>query len=623
MKLILLDTEGDNLLPQLTLMWCAVAEEYDTGVQHVFTPENIDSLPQWLEQWDGIIAHNLVGYDLPALRKLYNWEYKGQMIDTLLMSRTQRPNRLSPPGCYATPHSIEAYGYRFGSKKKVHEDWTQFSPEMLERCKQDVALLRATYNFLLEEGKGEGWERAHKLNARLFYILQKQEEYGWLVDRPWMDHCISTLDRWIDRIDRVVAPHLPLVVEPLETKIAGEYGYVKKPFKKDGNYSQAAFRFFESMEGIPKDEKVICGPFSRIHFRSVNLNSNEETKNFLLSQGWQPEEWNVNDNGEQTSAKLSKDDSFEGIQGSLGRLIAKRVQCRHRRSQIEGWIANIREDGRIGARVGGVATTGRIRHGVIVNVPSPTTKSFFAKWMRKCFIAKEGWVLVGTDSKSNQVRQLAARLGDSEFTNFVLSGADIHERNRQLSGVPTRTIAKNLYYGTIFGAGDKKIGGYVEGGAEQGKRLKEEFFKALPTFPGWLEKEKEKWRQTARKVWNPKFRKWEYRGGFIYGLDGRPIQVEFEKDICVFYLQADEAIQMATAYCWFYKQMERRGYKWGRDWGYVIWMHDEWQIECRKEIVDEVIQLSNRAVEWAGEFYGIKCKHEGESKAGLNWTETH
>lgn len=623
MKLALLDTEGNGFLENITTLHCAVVENYETGERVLFNPSNISDLCSHLETYDGIICHGLINYDLPVLRKLYSWDYKGQLIDTLLMSRTQRPKRVSPPGANPKfPNSIEAYGVRFGVPKPIHEDWSVFSDKMMHRCGEDVRIGRMVYDYLLKEGEGEGWEEAHKLNAKLFYYLQRQEEYGWLVDRDWMLRCISTLDRWIERIDSVVVGSLPLVIDIEEDKKNEEYNYLRKPFLKSGGYSGNAVKYFGE-NGIEIRENQLAGPFSRITIRTVNLNSNDETKEFLLAQGWQPEEWNTNDDGERTSAVMSHDDEFEGIQGSLGRLIAKRVQCRHRRSQIQGWMEHIRPDGRIGAAIGGIANTGRLRHKTIVNVPSPTTKSFFAKWMRKCFIAKEGWVLVGTDSKSNQVRQLAARLDDPAFTEFVLSGQDIHERNRLLSGVATRTIAKNLYYGTVFGAGDKKIGTYVAGGSKQGKELREKFFEALPTLPAWLERERQNWRATAQQFYNEQWNKVEYRNGYIRGLDGRPILVEFEKDILVYYLQSDEAIQMAAAYCVLHKWLERAGYKWGLDYGFVIWMHDEWQIECRKEIANEVVKLSNEAIAWAGRYFNIKCPHEGESKVGINWTETH
>jgi len=72
------------------------------------------------------------------------------------------------------------------------------------------------------------------------------------------------------------------------------------------------------------------------------LDSTIEIKDFLLEQGWQPAKWNEK-NGQKTSANLSKDDPFFGIQGGMGRLVVKRIQCRQRKSVLEGWQKKILE----------------------------------------------------------------------------------------------------------------------------------------------------------------------------------------------------------------------------------------------------------------------------------------
>lgn len=631
MKIATFDTEANGLLEEATNVWCIVIKDHANGQKYSYGPDNIADALVHLSSFDTLIGHNSIAYDFPLLSKLYGWEFSGEKIDTLLMSRMQRPNRVLPSMCknkLAGPHSVEAWAYRVGEERKIeHEDWTQFSKEMLARCERDCDLQYRIYLALLEEGAGEGWEKAHKLNHKLFHYLQRQEEYGWLVDRNWFEYCCRVLDRYISRIDSVVSKDLPLVAEPLESKKDGEYGYVRKPFKKDGSYTAAVAEYFGRDDYDHLVTRSIVGPFSRIAFRPVDLNSNQETKDFLLSQGWEPVEWNTNNAGQRTSPKLSKTDPFDGVQGRLGQLIARRVQCRHRRSQIEGWLEAIRDDGRISPKVGGVATTGRLKHSVIVNVPN--SDSFFGKHMRKGFIAKPGWVLVGTDSAGNQMRQLAARMGDDEFTKAVLygtkeDGTDLHSLNQKRSGVSTRTLAKNFFYGCIlFGAGDRKTAKILGSSIEEARRKKEEYFREMPLLRRLLDIEIEKWRKTANKWWNKRYNRWEYSNGYITGLDGRPILVEFEKDILVYYLQSDEAIQMAAAYCVLHKWLEREGYVWRRDYGFVIWMHDEWQIECRKEIAEHVAELSARAITWAGEFFKIKCPHAGESKIGNNWYETH
>ena len=604
----------------MSVVHCAVVKDHDTGEKREFTPDNIEELCSYLDTFDVLIGHNCIDFDFPVLRKLFGWEYKGRKICTLIMSRAQRPARTKPKGCTGGPHSVEAWGLRLGLGKVVHEDWGEFSEHMLHRCSQDVDIQVKIYYALLEEGEGEGWEQAHALNMKLFHYLQRQEEYGWYIDKPHMDRCLHFLNRWIDRIDRAVAPHLPMLSIPKETKKEGKYGWVKKPFKKDGTLTAQASKCFTQDD--------VVGPFSRVSFRPVDLDKAVEVKAFLLAQGWEPDEWNKNNAGEQTSPKLSKDDSFRGIQGSLGKLIAKRVQCKQRRGVIEGLRELLRSDNRIGARVAGMASTGRIRHSGIVNIPSPDSGAFFSTWMRSIFSSEEGKVLVGCDSKGNQIRQLAARMGEEEFTNAVLygtreDGTDLHSVNQKRSGVSTRTAAKNFFYGFLFGAGDTKIGKIIGSDARGGRRLREEYLNNLPGLRRLIDTETERWRSTAQKWFNPKWNKLEYRNGYIKGLDGRPILVESEHTILVYRLQSDEAIQMAAAYTIFNIWMEWRGYQYGLDYGCVIWYHDEYQVECREEIKAEVAALMEESIAWAGRHYKIACPHEGEAKIGKNWSETH
>ena len=114
-----------------------------------------------------------------------------------------------------------------------------------------------------------------------------------------------------------------------------------------------------------------------------------------------------------------------------------------------------------------------------------------------------------------------------------------------------------------------------------------------------------------------------YKNGWITGLDGRPIFIENEHTILVYMLQSDEAIMMSAAYCFLYKWAEAKGWKHGRDWGYTVWMHDEYQAEVKEEIAEEFAELAEKAIVKAGEFYKIACPQKGESIIGRNWYETH
>lgn len=626
MRIGLFDLEANGLLYSATHVHCGVVKEKG-GKLTKFRPNEVKALLAHLDSFDILIAHNGIGYDFPLLKKLYGWTFKGKIVDTLIMSRLLDPKRMVPFNCAnkkAGPHSIEAWGYRVGRGKPEHNDWENFSEEMLHRCSEDVEILELVYEALLKEAKGGNWRNAFLLSFELFTYLQQQEEYGWLVDQEHMRFCIRQLDKWIERIDRVITPKLPQVLEIEEVKKDGEYNYVRKPFLKNGQYSEAV-RNFCIRVGWNPDDRIIGGCFSRVYFRSTDLNSNQETKDFLLNLGWEPLEWNLNDEGQRTSPKLSKDDPFDGIEGKLGRLVARRVQCRQRKSIVEGLIALIRPDGRISSVVNTLAVTGRATHRNIVNIPK--AGSFYGKQMRRIFCSADGKVLVGTDSAGNQLRQLAARMNNPEYIHAMVAGkkedgTDPHTLTQRAGELESRDIAKNTIYCLLFGGGDAKLAKTAKKPAGTGADLRSKLYRGLDGLGTLMENLTKQWRATAKQRYNAQFRKMEYYDGTIQGLDGRPIKVPFEHQLLVYLLQSDEAIHMAKAYCLTAERLSKK-YKWGEDYGIVGWIHDEIQIECRENIAEDVGKICRDSIKDAGVFYGIKCPHEGESNVGKNWYETH
>lgn len=627
MNIVFGDLEANGLLSTVTRTHCGVFKDKNTGEIRKFRPHQMKEMLAYLDTVDVLIMHNGIGYDLPLLKKLYDYEFKGKKVDTLIMSRLLNPKRLAPfnsPDKGIGPHSIAAWGYRVGRGKPEHNDWENFSEEMLHRCTEDVEILQLVYEALLEEAKGRGWKDAFLLSFDLFTWLQKQEEYGWLVDRPHMDFCIKQLERWIRWIDKVLTPALPLVLDVDETKEKGEYKYIKKPFLKSGAYSEHV-KSWAADCNLPLDNNLVVGCFSRISFRPVNLNSNEETKDYLIAQGWEPLEWNTNDAGERTSPKMSKDDPFEGINGKIGRLVARRVQCRQRKSIIEGLTQLIRPDGRISSVVNMLAVTGRATHRNIVNIPK--AGSFYGKQMRSIFTSKPGFVLVGTDSSGNQLRQLAARMGSEKFIYAMVSGkkedgTDPHTLTQRAGDLESRDIAKNVMYAMLFGGGDVKLAKTAKKPPGTGKELREKLYKGLDGLGELMERLTKEWKASAKQRYNAKFNRMEHYDGCITGLDGRPIKVSSEHQLLVYLLQSDESIQMSRAYCMTAERLNKK-YVWGVDYGIVGWIHDEIQIECKEGIAEDVGKVCRDAIRDAGVYYGIKCPHAGESCVGKNWYETH
>lgn len=625
MRIGLFDLEANGFLHQATKVHCGAVKAKGLPTKQ-FRPHQIKELLKELESYDVLIAHNGLGYDFPLLKKLYNWEYKGKIVDSLIMSRLLNPKRLLPPHCpnkKIGPHSIEAWGYRVGRGKPEHNDWENFSEDMMHRCSEDTEILELVYDELMKEAKGGKWRNAFLLSFDLFKWLQKQEEYGWKVDKPLMERSVVQLTKWISRIDKAISPRLPKILEVNETKENGQYKYVKKPFLKSGAYSETTVRFC-SDGGYDGSTKPVLGPFSRVSFRPVNLDSNLETKDFLLSLGWEPLEWNTDDDGNRTSPKLSKDDPFEGIEGKLGRVVAKRVQCKQRRGIIEGLIGIVREDGAIPSVVNTLAVTGRATHRNIVNIPG--AKSFYGRRMRSFFTSRPGRILVGTDSDSCQLRMLAGRMGSEAYINAIVNGdkskgTDNHSLTMKICDLDSRDRAKTVMYCLLFGGGDPKLGksaGQIGKGAE----VRQKLYKGFDGLEALVERLSKEWKQTAKTRYNKAFRRMEHYDGCITGLDGRPIKVPSEHQLLVYLLQSDEAIMMAKAYVRMNELLSAK-YIYGKDYGVVAWYHDEYTIECREDIAEDVKQISEQAIVWAGEYYGIKCPHIGQGKIGKDWYAIH
>ena len=628
LRIRVLDIEANGLLDTVTKIHCFVFSDLKKQEVRKFYPHELDKAVEYLASCDVIIGHNIIAYDIPAIEKVLGFKYEGKKVDTLLMSRVLDPKRMLPPNAKdrsAGPHSLYAWGVRVGIDKPEHEDWKNFSEEMMHRCAEDVSINVSTYHMLMDEAKGGEWKNAFLLTFKFFENLQRQEEYGWKVDRPWMEWCISTLEKRLERIDKAVVPRLPYLVDILEIKKDGERQFIRKPFLKSGKKAESVYNYAAKWNLGQEFVDSVVGPFSRILFRKVDMGSGEETKDFLLSLGWEPLEWNTNDAGERTSPKLSKDDPFEGLTDGVGRLIARRVQYRHRQSALKGLLELIRGDGAIPSVATGLTDTYRLKHKNIVNIPA--AKSLFGWQMRKCFIAREGMVLVSTDSDSCQLRMLGGRMNNADYINAIINGdkskgTDLHSLTKKIGDIESRDTAKNVMYCLLFGGGDTKLGKTAKKPG-QGAQLREKLYKGFDGLGEHMADLERQWTSTARRVYNKVMRRMELVDGKIRGLDGRPITVPFKHQLLVYELQSDEAIMMQAAYNKAIMDLERKGLRYGSDFGSVCHYHDEFTFETKPEYAELVKGVSENAIVWAGKFYKITCPHKGDGKIGNNWYAVH
>ena len=153
--MLIFDIETNGLLYNVSSIHCLVIHDTETNKTMVFNDEgSADPIVrgvQLLEDADLVVGHNIIGYDLPVLRKLYGWFGRtGDCLDTLLLSRLYHPNLMEidkqnnwegmPLKLYGS-HGLEAYGYRLKEHKGIfakETDWSGWSQDMQDYCVQDV-----------------------------------------------------------------------------------------------------------------------------------------------------------------------------------------------------------------------------------------------------------------------------------------------------------------------------------------------------------------------------------------------------------------------------------------------------------------------------------------------------
>ena len=435
----------------------------------------------------------------------------------------------------------------------------------------------------------KNWMPSLNIELRIAYIIAEQARNGWMFDVAGAKQLLNDIEASMQAIDSQLRPSLPKRPKP--------YGAtVKKPFKINGQPSKMVTDW-----GLEVD-----GPFSRVLFEDLNLGSDKQIKEYLLEEGWRPTMWNFSKKtGDRTSPKLSEMGklcpNLEAMDSEGGEMITEYLQLKHRKGLVEGLLNVVREDGRIPAEANTVgAATHRMTHKKVVNIPG--TGAYLGERIRKLFISKPGYKIIGCDSKSNQVRMLCHYMNDSDYTYEVLNG-DIHSKNQELAGLDTRAQAKTFFYGFMFGAGDTKIGKIVGGNASDGARLRARFLNNLPKLSRLI---------TAIK-------KMVQKQGYVHGLDGRKVYISSDHKALNYLLQSAEAIYMKYSQAFLWKWIQKEGL----DAKFVATVHDEYQIEVRDDHVDRVSQLCLNAMLKAGEFLDIRVPMEGDVHVGNDWSETH
>jgi DNA polymerase I-like protein with 3'-5' exonuclease and polymerase domains len=568
---IVLDIETNLAHDKIHLV---VTKDIDTG--EVKSWKVADSLREYLKDVSLIVMHNGISFDAPVLNRLWKTQIRlNQVYDTLIVSRLLDPSR-------ETGHSLEAWGNTLGFPKI---DYTAVWQWMMDRkeeykgecfdkpidsllehyCVRDVEVTAKLYHHLVSEFNQKEFSlESLELEQSVAAIIAQQERNGFKLDQIYAT-CLLT---------------------DIKSKVAGIYEQMQQRWPP-----VTIERISDKTGKRLKDSVVTFNPGSR-----------QQIGEKLKELGWKPKDFTP------TGHPIVDEAVLEKLNIPEAKLIAEYLMLNKRISQIESWMEAVGKDGRVhGKVITNGAVTGRMTHSSPNMAQIPNAGSIYGPECRECWTVEEGNVLVGCDASGLELRMLAHYMKDNEYVKTVCEGSskdgsDVHTKNQKAAGLQTRDQAKTFIYAFLYGAGPAKIGSIVGGGAKEGSKLIDAFLKGTPSL--------QRLRDTVSRYASK---------GFVPGLDGRKIWVRSEHAALNSLLQGAGAIVMKKALVIF--DDKRKANKWPVK--YVANVHDEAQLECPKDIAEDVGKAFRQSIIEAGEFYKLRCPLDGEYKIGRNWRETH
>lgn len=625
--MLFVDIETDDLDAKKVHVICLASK---TGEVEAYHGDRLDEAVSIISEADWVCGHNIIGFDLPVLKKLLGLKYKGNVFDTYVTSSLMFPD-------LEKGHSLKEWGIRLGLEKAEFSEFSELSQEMIDYCKQDVEVLRKLYFHLLPRIKSEGWSKSLKTEHEIAKIMRQQEEDGWCFDTINAKALAEAVEARLSELEGRVAGVLPK--RNLRDSEKKSVTPPLKQFKKDGTPSELCKSFFDRVElegaewygwkygvkyKLPMHEPLLAEV-------QCEIKDSAEIKQWLMDEyGWKPTLWNlkkkkdqygksrtVKEEGKPVKASPKFHDkgvmceNLEklGERSSFVRPLIEWLVLRHRLGLINSLLSNVREDGRIPSVVNPQATpTGRMSHSVVANIPKNEEKILLGKEIRSLFIPRRGYVMTGVDASSIDMRAFAHYMGDEEFINELVSG-DIHTILWEVCEdlIPSRSVSKSVEYAAIYGASPPRLGETAGHPPKKAKAVGEEIMRRwMKRFPSWEELTEKVERASSR--------------GHLVGLDGRHIPIRSKHSALNYLCQGAASVLVKRAIVTMHEI-------WNDTLETPVQLgvfHDEVQIESSEEESFDAGNAFIIGLKRAEKEFGLKCPLAGEVKHNKrNWAETH
>jgi DNA polymerase I len=456
---LICDIETNGLLHELDRVHCIVLRDVTTGEvwscadQDGYVP--LEKALELISVADKLIGHNLINFDVRALKKVYprlNLRHDCDIVDTLIMSRVLWPE-LDPVDeqkfshidkKYRGRHSLAAWGERLGvAKIKFQENqkkdpdvdnvWAHWNAEMQEYCIGDTLVTQELYEYFLTQ---ELDPRCHKLEHDFAKVMALQEEFGFPFNEKAAFALVNTLKARRSELDDQLQGIFPPIIEERISAKTGRKLKTKVTTFNAGSRQQIADRLRERYPEIKFDQTEKGNP--KVDDDVLEILGEKYPEAKVLAE-------------------------YQLLNKRLGQIADGK----------EAWLKHCQKYG--DSRIhGGVKTnacvSGRCSHVSPNMAQVPSVGHTYGAECRALFTAPEGWMLIGTDAAGLELRALGAWLAHfdgGEYAKLVSTdGFDVHTYNAKLFGIydgqgeiqkATRDLSKRLIYALLYGAGAKKV----------------------------------------------------------------------------------------------------------------------------------------------------------------------
>lgn len=643
------DIETDGFLHSLTKIHCLVLRERSGELVLSCTDDprgrklgyaSITEGLKLMAEADKIYLHNGIGFDIPAIQKVYpGWTYSGELIDTLVVAAFRfahikdqdfkRAREGSFPTHLAGRHSLEAWGVRLGCHKGeytswckengIEDPWAEWSPEMQTYCEGDTEVTNVLADHL---GKHGIPPVASRIEHELAWYLAQQERNGWPIDRPKLVDLIATLSARR---------------EILSAKLRKEFGWWYKQNRKPVVPKR-------TMQ-YQKDRRLVVegAPYTPLEVVEFNPNSRQHIEKVLRERyGWNPKDFTPSGQA-KLDEKVLKGLERVGCSADLIEFLLVQKRLGQVAEGDQAWVDHLRPNAATGMEHihGRVWQNSCVTHRASHTNPNtaqvPKVGSPYGEECRAVWTVPSGWVQIGADASGLELRCLAhymAQWDGGAYGKTILEGrnedgTDIHSVNRDalrateypdkkvqaLIAELSRGSAKNWIYAYLYGAGDEKLGAMAVPLPKHYKRLgrllRTGFEQKIPAL-GALQK------AVKGKV----------SQGYVIMPDGRKTYIRHEHAALNSLLQAAGAIICKAWIAEFNRRLcerfgSRPGGGWDQEWAALGWIHDEVQIACRPEHTEEVSEIIVDSIRSITALFNWRIPLDGEAKVGGSWAECH